>query len=258
MTVRLLAALVAAFALAAPAPAGAIVNGSPDGDDHPYVAIVGAGDAFCSASLVTPTVLVTAGHCTDAFEFIGGPVYATFDEHARPDSTYVHGTAHTMPGFYNLPPQGTGLPASVSHDIGVVVLDAPVDVGRLAQLPPAGLLDGRVTGLPLTYVGYGGDGWHTGGGPPFPTFSFDRLAGFARALAVAPAGDGEFLMASTARGKNWAGPGPGDSGGPALLWGTDVVAAIGSHGASRQGTGDGYLARLDTEAALEFITQFTE
>src|SRR3954470_15693737 len=124
--------LAAALALAAPAPAGAVVNGAPDGDAHPYVAIVGAGDDFCTASLVTPRVLVTAGHCTAAFADIGGPVYATFDEHARPDSTYVHGTAHTMPGFYDAPPNGTGVPASVSHDVGVVVLDDAVDVARYA------------------------------------------------------------------------------------------------------------------------------
>src|SRR3954454_21476792 len=99
MNVRLPAALVAALALAAPAPAGAIVNGSPDGDDHPYVAIVGDGDVFCTASLITPTVLLTAGHCTAAFADIGGPVYATFDEHARGDSVYYHGAPHTLPGF---------------------------------------------------------------------------------------------------------------------------------------------------------------
>ena len=88
MTARL-PLLIAALALAAPAPAGAIVNGTPDGDDHPYVAIVGAGDVFCTASLVSPTVLVTAGHCTAIFADIGGPVYATFDEHPDADSEYV-------------------------------------------------------------------------------------------------------------------------------------------------------------------------
>src|SRR4051794_13643821 len=110
MTARLLAALVAALALAAPAPAGAIVNGTPDGAHHPYVAIVGAGDVFCTASLITPTVLLTAGHCTAIFADIGGPVYATFDEHADGDSLYYHGTPHTLAGFSDGPPNGTGLP----------------------------------------------------------------------------------------------------------------------------------------------------
>jgi hypothetical protein len=250
--------LAAALALAAPAPAGAIVNGAPDGDDHPYVAVVGAGDVFCTASLVAPSVLVTAGHCTAIFADIGGPVYATFDEHARPDSAYVYGTPHTMDGFRDAPPNGTGLPASVTHDVGVVVLDEAADPARMAELPPLGLLDGAVTGLPLDVVGYGADGWHSGGGRPFPTFSFDRIAGTASVIGVPPAGDGEFVAVSAARGKSGAGPGPGDSGGPALLAGSDIVTAVGSHGASLKATGQTYSARLDTPDALAFVTSFTD
>jgi hypothetical protein len=250
--------LAAVLALAAPASAGALVNAVPDGNAHPYAAAIGAGDVFCTASLVTPTVLVTAGHCTAAFADIGGPVYATFDEHARPESTYVHGTPHTMPGFYDAPPNGTGLPASVSHDIGVVVLDAPVDAPRYAELPPRGLLAGVVTGLPLTYVGYGADGWHNGGGRPFPTFSFDRLMGSGTAIDVPPAGGGEFVTVSAARGSLGTGPGPGDSGGPVLLAGSDIVTSVASHGASVKGTGTSYAARLDTIDALAFVRQFTE
>jgi len=55
--------------------ASAITNGQPDGNNHPYVGLVvfdvldGNGNQVpshrCSASLLTPTVVLTAGHCTD-------------------------------------------------------------------------------------------------------------------------------------------------------------------------------------------------
>src|ERR1043165_3994826 len=49
--------------------ASAITNGQPDGQRHPYVGLVVFDDASgpawrCTASLLSPTVLLTAGHCT--------------------------------------------------------------------------------------------------------------------------------------------------------------------------------------------------
>ncbi len=50
--------------------ASAITNGQPDGNAHPYVGLAvfdvdGRPSHRCSASLLTPTVVLTAGHCTD-------------------------------------------------------------------------------------------------------------------------------------------------------------------------------------------------
>jgi hypothetical protein len=62
-----------ALALAAClAPAiGAITYGTPDGNAHPNVGLlvarIGTGFfAICSGTLVSPTVFLTAGHCTAA------------------------------------------------------------------------------------------------------------------------------------------------------------------------------------------------
>jgi hypothetical protein len=71
--------LVAALAVTAASlviglvPASAITNGQPDGNGHPYVGLV-VFDVLingqhqpshrCSVSLLTPTVALTAAHCT--------------------------------------------------------------------------------------------------------------------------------------------------------------------------------------------------
>jgi hypothetical protein len=248
--VRWILATVTA-ALLVPASAGAIVNGSFDGDAHPYAGIAVAGDVFCSGELVSPTVFVTAGHCTAAFADTGETTFVTFDAHARPSSEYVTGTPHTHPGFFDVPPQGVGVPASLGHDVGVVVLDTAVDLARYASLPRLGAL-GADRSAPFTLVGYGGDGWVTGGGRPFPTFSYDRMAAASSLIGV----DGEFARFSTNLGQGGGGVGPGDSGGPALRAGTDVVSAIASHGPSPRATGNGYWYRLDTSDARSFLGQF--
>lgn len=248
---RWMLALLASL-LALPASAGAIVNGSFDGGAHPYVGTASAGDVFCSGSLVTPTLFVTAGHCTAAFAGSGEATFVTFDAHARPTSAYVTGTPHTHPGFFDVPPQGTGVPASVGHDVGVVVLDEPVELPRYAALPARGALDGQRS-LAVSIVGYGADGWVTGGGRPFPTFSFDRMIAASRLIGV----DAQFARFSTSPGQDNGGIGPGDSGAPALRRGTDVITAIGSHGPSPRASGNSYSYRLDTDDARSFLEGFT-
>jgi hypothetical protein len=244
-----LAALTALLLL--PASAGAIVNGSFDGDGHPYVGTAVSDDSFCSGSLVTPTVFVTAGHCTAAFAGTGEATFVTFDPEARPTSDYVTGTPYTHPDFFDVPPRGIGVPASVGHDVGVVVLDEAVELPRYASLPSLGALGGLQSDS-FSLVGYGANGWHTGGGRPFPIFTFDRMVASSRLIGL----DSTFARFSTSPGRGNGGVGPGDSGGPALPLGTDMVTAIGSHGPSPRATGNGYLYRLDTVDARSFLEDF--
>src|SRR5437016_12772019 len=111
---------VAAAAAVLSASVGAITNGVPDGDAHPYVGVASSGDWFCSGTLLSPTVFLTAGHCTDAFASTGSPTYVTVDPNARPNSVYVTGTPYTEAGFFNLPPAGRGAPASAGNCVVLV------------------------------------------------------------------------------------------------------------------------------------------
>jgi hypothetical protein len=168
----LLAAVVMALAAGLlTAPAGAITGGRPD-TRHTNVGLVRFtqpdGRFRCSGTLISPTVVLTAGHCTlDATD-----VYVSFDdelqldplepgisrsERAAREEHYITGTAHADPGWTGF------LSFAKQHDQGVVVLDAPArtkwDI-EPAPLPPIGYLDrnqGELKNETFTLVGYGVD-----------------------------------------------------------------------------------------------------
>ncbi len=249
---RSILALLAAAVFAG--SASAITNGVPDGNAHPYVGVASSGDWFCSGTLLSPTVFLTAGHCTDAFSYTGEPTYVTFDPNAGPSSVYVTGTPHTEPGFFNIPAQGVGVPASVGNDLGVIVLDQPVVLSAYGRLPGLATVTGSQ--LALTAVGYGAQDWATAPHGRYPLFTFVRTRADVALINDTNAIGDEFVRISTNPGGGKGGIGPGDSGAPAFFAGTSTIAAIGSHGPSPAASGTAYSSRLDTAAARAFITPF--
>jgi V8-like Glu-specific endopeptidase len=254
--IRLCVLIGTAALIAAPAPpARAITNGSPDGTAHPYLGIASSGDEFCSGTLLSPRAFVTAGHCTADFAASGQPTFVTFDPNAGPSSTYITGTPHTEPGFFNVPPQQVGVPASIGHDLGVIVLDQPVDLPAYGTLPAIDSLDGA-TGTPVTLVGYGAQAWVPQPGGRIPIFTFVRTQAQATLINDTDANGGEFVRVSTNPGDDQGGVGPGDSGSPAFRAGAATVAAVGSHVTNPSGSGTTYSTRLDTAEAHAFISLF--
>src|SRR5512146_1462741 len=117
-------------ALIITAPAGAITNGTVDGRGHPNVGGLVAPQAYsdgtwlyCSGTLISPTVFLTAAHCDEGT----ARVTVTFDTaYQDGDKTYI-GTWYADPLYtwqQNDP-----------HDIAVVVFDKPVKGIVPARLP---------------------------------------------------------------------------------------------------------------------------
>ena len=122
-----------------------IVGGQvTDGWDS--VVFLDMSDAICTGTLISPDVVLTAGHCLDG---TWGPITAKWcDSCYWPDDTWAARTSsdyHMHPDFN----------ASMAHDIGVVVLD---DIGPTNPIPinrAAADWDWLGPDDPLTFVGFG-------------------------------------------------------------------------------------------------------
>lgn len=230
----LIAAGVAALAVAAPA-AFAITSGSLDGAAHPAVGLLladrGNGpEPDCSGSLVSPTVFITAAHCTA--DLASARVWVSFDpQYVSGSSTLLTGTAYTDPQW--------GLVKNDSHDLAVVVLDSAVSGVTPFALPAAAALDAAgVSSLTFTNVGYGYSD---------RTFTFDGLRRWSTSSFTG-------LKPTELRlGDKDGGVCFGDSGGPRLLG--NVLVAVTSTG-NKNCTGQSISYRLDTPAARAFLSAF--
>lgn len=218
------ARLLGTFALVAfavgvlSAPASAITNGALDGNRHPYVgALVVDGQPACSAVLVSPTVVVTAGHCVAS----AATVSVGFDSTLDPSS----------PGLSTGTPHVDTTPGS---DLAVVVLDRAATVAP-ASLPAARSLE-RVSSV--VAVGYGYYDVK-------PELAFDGLRRFA-SLEVRSLTDATVELKERKDGTVCF----GDSGGPQLDGDTVVAITLGG-GKHCKGASTGY--RLDTPSARAFL-----
>lgn len=246
-------------------PAAAITNGHPDEPAHQYVGLVVFDDApghaawRCSGSLISPTVLVTAGHCTDgavAARVWFNPTVALpyVTDYPSGGVTAVEGTPITHPDFCI--GCGPGLVRFDTHDVGVVILNTPVALAEYASLPTLGQVDGLSMGTEVTLVGYGVSE-QTRGIPPHRWIGpRTRMYAPTRLVASNDLISGAFikLTANPAQGKG--GTCFGDSGGPDLLAGTNTILAVNSFVTNGNCAGVTYSNRIDTAYALSFINSF--
>lgn len=235
MSLRSNLLIAAGVAALAAAPASAITGGSLDGSAHPAVGLLvadlGSGPVpDCSGSLVSPTVFITAAHCTG--NLASGRVWVSFDPHyVAGSSTLLAGTAHTDPQW--------GLVKNDSHDLAVVVLDSAVFGVTPYALPKAAALESPgVSSQAFTNVGYG-----------FAdrTFTFD---GYRRSSTSSFTGLKPTELRLTEKD---GGVCFGDSGGPRLL-GTVVMAVTSTGNANCTGQSISY--RLDTPSPRAFLSSF--
>jgi V8-like Glu-specific endopeptidase len=226
--------------------ASAITDGQPDGNRHPNVGGL-VNDTqypdgtwiYCSGTLISPTVFLTAAHCGDE----GTRVRVTFDPaYEDGDKTYA-GTFYADPAY-----PGT---SSDAHDIAVVVFDKPIKGLTPATLPSADSLSSLSSDQTFTSVGYGA--YEVTNDPGGHQYLYDDVRQYATGTlnAINKTWLRISMNASTGNG----GTCYGDSGGPNFLGNTDTIAAITITGdAVCRSTNVVY--RLDTESARAFLSNY--
>lgn len=258
---KLMTAALAALALTftGVGTAGAVTDGELDGDGHPYVGLMVAQDGDgnplwrCSGTLISPTVFLTAGHCTDGAEHV--EIWFDADvESGIPDNGYpytgdVSGTPYTYPEYDDA--------AFYLADLGLVVLDEPVVMETYGALPSVDQLDQYATKRGLnkvffTAVGYGLQ-------ESFPTAAAwkennerVRMVSYPKLNQIngGIVGDFSLLLSNNA---HTGGTCFGDSGGPNFLNDTNVVAGVTSFGMNSTCAGTGGVYRIDRAEELAWI-----
>jgi hypothetical protein len=245
-------------------PAAAVTDGQPDENGHPYVGLMVAQDANhtplwrCSGTLLSPTVFLTAGHCTEAPAafveiWFDADVQSGVPANGYPFVGDVSGIPHTHP-LYD--PNAFFL-----HDVGVVVLDEPVYMTTYGVLPGLNQLDAMKNkrgqqDVTFTAVGYGlqqsfpdAASWKNENLKirmvAYPKLNQINVPGFT--------GDFSLLLSNNA---NTGGTCFGDSGGPNFLGNSNVVAGVTSFGINGNCAGTGGVFRLDRKNVQDFINYY--
>ena len=177
------AAAIVALLFTGAQPASAITGGTPDGTQHPYVALLLVpGVGFCSGTLIDEDVILTAGHCTDFFdEDDVSEVLVSFDPQAAVDENWepVDSSDWYVASSWSTHPLYVAEDWPYTYDYGLLYLDEDVTGITPALLPELGLIDDLIgdngqSGTRFLDVGYGQNGVTVGGGTPVPNFTWTR------------------------------------------------------------------------------------
>jgi hypothetical protein len=200
-----------------------IYKGTPTQAFPAVVAIVvfnsDGSSALCSGTLVTPTIVLTAGHCL-SFGLVGAVIAAFPDGVTEVDRQAIAGAIH--PDF--------SLDVNAVADVGVLVLEAP-----LTEVAPAPLAttDPRPR-TRATIVGFGDNGLNGAGSKRVGMVTLTRCPrAFHKPATARKPGlslqrgqlSGSLCWRPKHHGQDTC---PGDSGGPLLV--DDAVAGITSGG----------------------------
>jgi len=207
--------------------------------------------------LMSPTVFLTAGHCTESPAAHVEIWFAADVDAGRPGNGYpfngdAGGTPYTHPDY--------NPNAFYYRDMGVVVLDAPVAMSSYGALPSLNQLDSLKTqrgkqNTGFTAVGYGlqqsfpdAASWQT-------QAQRIRMVAHPQLIQIngGLVGDFSLLLSNNA---NTGGTCFGDSGGPNFIGDSNVVGGVTSFGLNGNCAGTGGVFRTDRSWSLNWLSTF--
>lgn len=260
LTIGLAALLAGTAVIGAGSSTGAITFGELDAKRHPNVGSLigkvpdGRSFQWCTGTLISPTVFLSAAHCFVGSE--GVEFSVSFDENLDADfNGLVDDKVKRIGGVATPHPLFASGGANETYDIAVFELAKPVRI-QPAPLPTAGLLDDKaLKSATFTTVGYGTERDSKNGG----INSF--LPGSRRKLAeqtINSVNDAWITFSMNPSTGN-GGTCYGDSGGPHFLGGKDeanktIVAITVTGDTFCRSTDKTY--RLDTPNARAFLDGF--
>jgi hypothetical protein len=257
--------LIAVFAIAVlmlaaiPLGAGAVTYGELDGEGHPYVGLMVAQDTEgnrlwrCSGTLISPTIFLTAGHCTEAPAarvqiWFNADVESGIPKNGYPNKGDVSGKPYTHPQY--------NPNAFFLYDLGVVVLDRKVRMKEYGVLPNLNQLDEMAIqrgqqDVTFTAVGYGLQRIN----PVFVEAERVRMVAYPHLVQIngGIVGDFSLLLSNNA---STGGTCFGDSGGPNFIGKTNVIAGVTSFGLNGTCGGTGGVYRVDRADDLDWLATF--
>ena len=199
---------------------------------------------YCTGTLISPTVLLTAAHCNISSRTGTDVACVTFDVTLTDTSKLYCGTFIASP-YYT---QSQKDP----NDLAVIVFDKPIrGITPATVVQEVGYLDdyGLDQSTQFLSVGYGGTEFTNAPGGPTAQYTDTRMYATGTFNALGPG----YIRISQNPATGSAGTCYGDSGGPQFLDGVLVSITV---------TGDvlckstNVVQRLDTELAQAFLQQY--
>jgi hypothetical protein len=258
-------------------PAGAITGDYVEDTEHPFVGVVAFYDesgeyvTHCSGSLLTPTVFLTAGHCTTDYwgpnittarlyfqqDALADPSKSGFPDDCAPGTLGV--TCATSDEIYDYDYATSGSPwrdFPDTRDVGLVILDQPIYLSEYGELAAPGTLDRLATERGLqqttfTHSGYGA----TENNPVHQLDLGERLMASSKLTNLNSALTGVYSLQVNFNGKGYGGACYGDSGGPVFYGGysSNIIVALAGWNNNRNCAGVGYFYRTDQQEVIDWI-----